>query len=616
MPHVQREIFTFGGFRADPQERTLTHGAASVRLAPKVFDLLVCFLRNPGRLLSKQQLLDTVWCEVAVEESALARAVCDLRQALAQHDTAPFIETVPKFGYRFVTLVEEAGVPAPAPEGQEGTPPRRPGSREWSRWAIAAAAGPLLAALVLSFWPGRGSRPEVRSIAVLPFHVVGQVEDRDLLAVGLADAIAGRLAGSGDLIVRPISMTLKFRDLSADPRRAAAEVRADAVLLGVMQVSDGRVRVTTQLVRAADGFTMWSAEIETETSRALTLEREIAQQVAERLMARAFPPDRRPAAGAVDAAVLEPYFRGRGFWMRRDRASLDLAVGEFQRAIALDPGFAPAHAGLADCYLLLGLYNHLPPGEMIPKARAEAELALRLDPKSASAHATLGLITQNWERDWAGAERLYRRSIGIAPNYATAHHWYAEFLSVQGRFTESALEFREAQRIDPVSSIIRTDEAQLWYFARDYERSRAVLSQVLELDPDFEQAHEQLALLYTALGREADAWKEAGRLREWKDPASNCRLRWAAWLPGRDSAAAAEALQRLLRESQVRYVPPRALAIAFARQGKTAQALEWLSTAVRTHEVGVITMKVDPLLDPVRSDPGFNALLRDMHLNR
>lgn len=615
MPHLGKEIFLFGGFCADAGERSLTYGAASVRITPKVFDVLVCFLRNPGKLVTKQQLLDTVWGDVAVEESALARAVCDLRRVLAQHDPSLYIQTVAKFGYRFVASVEEPGLVEPRSEGPGGAARARGRGGGWGHWAVAAAAGPVLAALALSSWPGRGPQPQVKSIAVLPFYVVGQVKDRDLLEVGLADAVASRLAGAGDLTVRPTSTTLKYRGVPADPRQTAVDLRVDAVLVGVMQVSEERVRVTTQLVRATDGSAIWSGEIETEAGKTLTLEREIAQQVAERLMARAFRPDRGPAAGAADTAMLEPYFRGRGFWMRRDRASLDRAVGEFQKAIAADPAFAPAHAGLADCYLLLGLYNHLPPAEMVPKARAEAELALRLDPKSASAHATLGLITQNWERDWAAAERHYRRSIGIAPNYATARHWYAEFLSVQGRFEESFLQFREAERIDPVSSIIRTDEAQLWYFARNYDRSQAVLSQVLELDPDFEQAHEQMALVYAAQGREAAAWAEASRLSECKDPASVCRLRWTAWLPGRDAAAAAKALRRLESQAAVRYVAPRVLAIACARQGMAKQALQWLRKAAEAREVGVITMKVEPLLDPVRSRPEFPALLRKLQLD-
>jgi TolB-like protein/Tfp pilus assembly protein PilF len=441
------------------------------------------------------------------------------------------------------------------------------------------------------------------------------VEDRDLLEVGIADAVASRLGETGELLVRPTASTLKFRGAAADPRRAATELRVDAVLVGVMQASGGRVRVTAQLIRAADGAALWSGEIETEAGKTFTLERTIAHQVAERLMLRTSRQKGQPAAETGDPAVLESYFKGLGYWMRRDRASLDLAIGQFQRALALDPGFAPAHAGLADCYLLLGLYNHLPPAEMLPRARAEAEQALRLNPKLASAHATLGLITQNWERDWAATEQHYRSSIGLAPNYATAHHWYAEFLSVQGRFAESAVQFREAERIDPVSSIIRTDEAQLWYFARDYGRSRAVLAEVLELDPDFQQAHEQLALVYAAQGLDAEAWQEAGRLRECQEPGSLCRLRWTAWLPGRDAAAAADALQRLLREATRRYVPPRALAVAFARQGNRQQALHWLSNAVDAREVGVITMKVDPLLDPVRPDPGFSALLRDLRLD-
>lgn len=616
MSHLGKEIYSFAAFRVDTLERSITCAGEPVHTTPKVFDLAVFLLRNAGKLVTKQQLLDNVWSDVEVEESALARAVSDLRRALAQHDQTVFVETVPKYGYRFIAPVEVSNGTGAPPLAEPANTVAGPASTaRLRRRVLPALAAVILSAAALFLWWRPSPEPPVRSIAVLPFQVVGQVEDANVLAVGLADAVATRLTGVGSLIVRPTSTTQRFAGSAADPRQIARRLQVDALLEGTMQVLGGRVRVTTRLFRASDGAAVWSGEIETAASQAFQLEREIAQQVAERLMARAAVQD-RDSAGDVSAGVArELYYRGRGFWMRRDRAGLNQAVAEFQKAIALNPGFAPAHAGLADSYLLLGLYNHLPPAEMLPKARAEAESALKLDPQLAAAHATLGLITQNWDRDWAAAERHYRRSIAAAPNYATAHHWYAEFLSVLGRFDEAETQFREAERIDPVSSIIRTDEAQLWYFARNYERSRAVLSQVLELDPAFEPAHELMALLYAAQGQDSKAWAEASRLSECQQPDSICRLRWTAWLPGRDPAAARRALRRLAGFSAARYVPPRVLALACARQGMPGEAIEFLVKAAHAREVGVITMKVDPLLDPIRTDPRFIQLLRDLRLS-
>jgi DNA-binding winged helix-turn-helix (wHTH) protein/Tfp pilus assembly protein PilF len=482
-----QEVFVFGPFRVDASERALTQAGAPLHVTPKVFDLLVCFLRNRGRLLTKDQLLVEVWGDVVVEESALARAVSDLRKVLGAGHGTSYIETVPKFGYRFVSPVQtEHGwtcVPAVEPQAVAGA--------GWTgRWVPIALAGLL---------------------AVAPIVWIGQ-----------------RLS---------------------------------------------------------------SAPVVSSTGRLPSLRSE-----------------------AEESALREHYLRGRGYWRRRDRESLKSAVAEFQKAISTDPNYAHAHAGLADCYLLLGLYNHLPLVDMLPRARAEAEEALKLDPKLAAAHATLGLITQNWERDWPSAERHYRAAISGDPGYATARHWYAEFLSIHGRFQESAAQFQEAKRIDPISSIIQTDEAQMLYFARSYGRSRSLLDRVIELDPEFEQAHEQMALLYTAQGMETQAWDEVNRISSCKDPNSTCYLRWQAWLPHRDSTAARSALQRLLAEFSTRYVPPRTLAIAFVRQGQTGQAISMLARAVEGREVGAITMKVDPLLDPVRKDPRFQRLLQRLHL--
>lgn len=611
-----KEIFAFSGFRVDQQERCVTHGDTPVRTTPKVFDLLVHFLRHAGKLLTKQQLLDAVWCDVAVEESALARAVCDLRLALARHDSTPFIETVAKFGYRFVALVTvlETAEPALDKDSVENTgSPASPGRTSWP-WALTVTAGIFVLILAYSLRVPSASEQRMNSIAVLPFQVVGHMEDPDVFAAGMADAVSTRLAAMRNLIVRPASATIRYRGEAVDPRRVARELRVDGVVEGTVQIMEGRVRVTVRLVAAGDGLAVWSAEIERETGHAFELEREVAQQVAERMMVPGTPFKLPPASLQLEGTVRELYFKGRGFWMRRDRASLGRAIVEFQKAIELNPSFAPAHAGLADCFLLLGLYNYLPPADMIPKARAEAETALRLDQKLASAHATLGLIIQNWDRDWRAAETQYRWSIAIDPNYATARHWFAEFLSVQGRFAEAEAEFREAERIDPVSSIIRTDEAQLWYFSRNYKKCRAVLEQVLQLDPEFQQAHEQMALLHAAQGEDREAWMETNKLRECKDPHSLCRLRWTAWLPGYNAAAAKDALGVLRRESMAGYVPPRALAIACVRQGRMAEAADWLAQAAQTREVGVITMAVDPLLDPLRGTPKFLALLRELHL--
>lgn len=612
MPQRGKDIFAFGGFRADPQERTLTYGDQPVRTTPKVFDLLVCFLRHAGKLLTKQQLLDTVWCGVTVEESALARTVCDLRVTLARHDPTPFIETVAKFGYRFlgtVTVVEEESPPAGNGEARAASlkkPARAVG--------LFFAAGTVFLLLSLSVLRPSVPKQRMTSIAVLPFHVVGRVEDPEVFALGLADAVATRLGAVQDLVVRPASAAARYSGAAADPRHTARQLRVDGIVEGTMQIQDGRVRVTVRLIRGDDGLTAWSAEIERATGHAFELERDVAQEVAERVMAHAPPLQTPIAISHAEAPLLESYFRGRGFWMRRDRGSLDRAAAEFQRALALEPAFAPAHAGLADCFLLMGLYDYRPPAEMFPRARAEAEAALRLDPNSAPAYATLGLLTQNWERDFRAAEMRYRRSIAIDPNYATAHHWLAELLSVLGRFAEAEEQFHEAERIDPVSSIIRTDEAQLWYFARRFGRSRAILEQVLELDPDFQQAHEQMALLLAAQGREEEAWKQIDRLHECQAPNSLCRLRWSAWLPGRNAVAARDALRTLLRRAENGYVPPRVLAIAYARQGHAVEAAHWLSKAAQAHEVGVITIAVDPLLDPLRRTPAFLALQRELRI--
>ncbi len=619
-----RRIFVFGPFQVDEGERLLSRDGAAVPTAPKAFDTLLLLLEHPGKLVERKKLLDSVWPDVFVEDAVLTRTISDLRKALQQSEHEVWIETVPKFGYRFVaavTQIEEAGpptvqAPAAAPEASRGPAPAKSNRFGWS---LGLAAGALIL-LLITQRPTSRTDPglaEVHHLAILPFQTLEQSSKMETLELGVADALITRLSNLTGLIVRPISSVRRYVGSTADPIQAGRDLKVDAVVEGTLQSIDGGIRASVRVIRARDGKALWAGTVDSPSGGHLfALEDSIAQQVALRLSARLTEAERRSlgARRELNPQAHELYVKGRYEWGKRSREGFERAAEYFRQAIDLDPTYARAHAGLADCYLLLGGYSHYPQLEMLPRAKTMASRALELDRSLAEAHATLGLISQNLDWEWGEVEDHYQKAISLAPNYATARHWHAEFLSILGRFEESRREFEEAREIDPISPIIQIDEAQLYFFEKKFDQSLAILRQVAQLDPSFELAHERMAFTYMVQGREEEAWKEAQFLRACQEATSDCRQIWTAYLPRRNPQAARQALRRLETEAKRRRIPPAAFVFAYARHGEPGRALDWLEYMLDKHEVWLITAKVNPLFDPLRSQPRFQKLLQGLRL--
>jgi DNA-binding winged helix-turn-helix (wHTH) protein/tetratricopeptide (TPR) repeat protein len=309
----------------------------------------------------------------------------------------------------------------------------------------------------------------------------------------------------------------------------------------------------------------------------------------------------------------EAYLRGRYFWNKRNPEGVEKSVEHFRRALDLDPTYAAAYAGLADAYSVLGNYRYgsLPAEECMQRARAAALKAVEVDDELAEAHASLALVKAYQERDIEGAEREYRRAIELNPSYATAHHWYSDFLASLGRTDEALAEASRAAELDPLSPIISTTVGERLFFARDYERAAERLRRTLELDPDFIQARFFLGLVYVRQGRRAAAVAElrhARRLGGGGDARVAAALVQAYALTGRKSEA-----RRLLEELATAGVDvaPSDMALVHASLGEREQAYEWLTKArdmARTNPEAANMLKADPRLDPLRADPKFRDI--------
>ena len=561
-----------------------------------------------------------------------------LRKALGN---SGYIETIPRRGYRFTAPVKQWGeedadlvvheqsrTSIILEEQYEAT--ETPAERPWlaparsrlrsvpASLAIAVTfilAASLLAAAYYVRRPEdlqRGVTP-VRSLAVLPLRPIGESGGHEYLGLGLADALITKMSRLRRTVVRPTSAVRKYADPQVTAEKAGRELGVDAVLEGTVQLSGDRVRVNIQLVRVAGAASIWADQFDVPLNNVFSLEDSITAHVTQILSLQLSTDDRRLLAGrpTTNADAYNFYLQGRYFWNRRTEAGVTKALEYFQKAIQLDPLFAQAYVGLADCHLF-GI-PRLPAKALGAKAKAMAQKALAIDDDLPEAHATLGLIAENFDLDWAEAEREYRRAIELNPNFATAHHWYGEYLSLLGRFDEAIVELRLAGDLDPLSVAILKDIGRAYYCARHYDLAEKFLRQALEIDPRSLGAQTDLGLVYAQTGQFSAAIAELQKAKQLEDgPEVWTEIGYVQAISG-NRREAERTLGALHALSKRRYVSPLAWAYVYAGLREKSKALDWLEKSFR--EGALLTgLKVDPHFDSLRDEPRFADLQKRVGL--
>lgn len=557
---------------------------------------------------------------------------------LSDSATEPrYIQTLPKVGYRMIRTVypeqvfatEGATVGADEESPEVSAQPSIPAasrsrSRMWQSLAATAVALALLASLGYVQW-SRSRRvvqaPPARTmLAVLPFENLTGDPNQDYFSDGLTEEMITQLGRLDPqhlgLIARTSAMHYK------NDRQGLADVSKQLgvqyVLQGSVRRDAGKVRITAELIQTKDETHLWSQEYDRELSSLLALQSEIAQEIAHEIKVTLRQGAGEPS-GRVSAAALSPntyqaydlYLEGRYFWSKRTPEGLQRAAEYFQQSIDKDPAYARSYAGLADTYALMSAYGVAAPNVSTPKARAAAQAAIKLDDHLAEAHVSLAVIAQNYDWDWRAAEKEYRRAIELDPNYATAHHWYAEYLALTGRFDEAFVEIERARQLDPLSLIIAADRGAILYFCRQYDLAIAQFRSVLEMEPGFPRAH-LVIYAYVQQGRYDEALADIAQFRKANE---------SAWLPliavyvaGR-AGRRQEATQQL-NELKRQYAldNPLPIAIAYIGIDDKDQAFAWLEKAYAAHSTSLTAVKVDPTYDPLRGDPRFNDLVNRMGL--
>lgn len=588
-------IYEFGVFRVDPVRRVLYRHGRPLRSTTRALDILVALIERRGQVVSKDDLLRLVWPDSFVQEANLSQNIFVLRKLLGERPSdRQYLLTVPGRGYCFVAEVREIGEASRA-----------------SASAIASASASAIAAGAdaASGGGGGGEKP-IRALAVLPFQTLDLAGADEHLGLGLADALISRVSGLEAIAVRPTSSVLRHAPAGRDPFEVGRRLGVDALVLGTVQRAGDRILLSVQLVTVADEAILWARRFDAKLTDLFTLEGAIAEQVRDALTRGSTPgAPHAPAPHTPAPEAYRAYLRGRYCWNKRTKEGFFRAIEYFEAAIAADPRFALAYAGIADCRNFLSIYSAVPPSAGYPKAAIAATQALELDETLAEAHTSLAYAMLNYRWDFTHAEQGFRRALALAPNYVTAHHLYADLLTATSRFDEALVSIARAQALDPVSLIINTDVGWALYHARRYDEAVRQLEETLELDPTFWYTHWVLGLNYEQLARHADAMRAFSQA-----VALNPNSPYAVGAIGRIHAAAGRidesrrALEEVTRISATRYVSPWIIATIHIALGDRDRAFEWLDWTFEEHSHWLMYVHNTPLLDSLRDDPRFARL--------
>lgn len=620
-PHEQA-VFRFGDFMLVPAERRLLRDGIPLALTGKAFDLLVTLVRNAGHLLTKDELLRAVWPGVVVEEVNLSVNVSVLRKALgAAPDAGEWIETVQRQGYRFNAAVEVSDIatlgataPTDLPLLADVAVPGVGGvsstlSRRRVAWLVAGGAS-VAALAVVGGLRWLGARAPYASVAVLPFNVEARPDA--YLADGLVEGVIDDLTRLRDLRVAPRASAFRFRDAIGDPIAAGRALGVAAVVTGSLARSGDGVRLQVELVDVARNAQVWSTAYQAAEAELPQLEARVMRDLAGALrigstakneLGPARPPTR-------DAQAYQAYLQGRYLWNQRSEASLQAAIGHFRRAIERDPGFALAHAALADAHTTLGYLGYAAPVGSFPIARPYALRALELDPSLAQAHASLAYIKFYFDWDWEGARQEFSRAIELEPNDPVSHQWYAVYLLASGHADRGFGEVQIAHRLDPLSLAINTDIGFHHYYSGRYGEAVSQLQSVLAMKSDFLLAHLWLARALLELRRFDAALAETA--------AAEAKVRdWSVLIAARGftygAAGMTSEAQAVLREmdalSRQRFVTSYGVALVHAGLGHKDEAFGWLDRAFEERSHWLVWLRLDPRWRNLRDDPRFAALV-------
>jgi TolB-like protein/DNA-binding winged helix-turn-helix (wHTH) protein/Tfp pilus assembly protein PilF len=624
---MNARFYFFADFRLDAAGKVLYRQEERVPLTPKALETLLLLVEKQGDVVEKNQLLQRVWPDTFVEEISLTRNISVLRKTLANGvEGREFIETIPKRGYRFVAPVEIQGAPsngAASPRLASLPSLRRPGMR-WD-FALGGLAMVVMLATVAYFAVRRfsnraASAPRIM-LAVLPVQNLTGDPERDYISDGLTEEMIAQLGSLNPqqlgVIARTSSMAYKGANKTVD--QIGRELGVAYILEASLRSAPDRLRVTAQLIRAADQTHLWAHDYDRDPGNVIGLEDEVGVAVAQQIHLQLTPSAGEHITKAQRASpeAYQSYLKGRFFWNTRSKDGLWQSVSYFQQAIAKDPENARAYAGLADAYNMLVFYGYYRGATGVLDAKTAADKALQRDDSLAESHAALAYCNFMWIWDWPTAEREFQRAIELNQNYLPAHHWYALFLAAMGRQQQSLNEIRLAQKLDPLSPNVNAAVGFVQYFARQYDEAIRQTQTVLEANPDFMVAHAVLGLAFEGKGANDKAIAQFQRAIELSGDRTSVYLGWLghAYAVAGKRAEAQKILEELDNSAKQGFLGLSHKAVIYAGLGEKDRAIECLRGAREQDDAATIWLLVDPRYDGLRADSRFQQMLRNRGAN-
>jgi DNA-binding winged helix-turn-helix (wHTH) protein/TolB-like protein/Tfp pilus assembly protein PilF len=627
------EFYEFGPFRLEPAGRRLLRDGTAVALTSKVFDTLLVLVEHHGQSLSRSELIARIWPETSAGDHNLNQSIALLRKVLDDDPRQPeYIATRPGRGYSFIAPVRSAA------EFIASSQKISPGiiRRRWQYAAAGLAVVLLVAALTMASRLGSRVRPTIlsiqsifasappRSVSVLPFEDLGissTEPERQYIASGLTQELSAELARLRGLkVIVGRLVPLPSREpvsgpAALDPRSVGRDLNVESLLRGSVRRSGEQYRIAVQLINSRDGRQLWSGVYTADISDIPSVEEQIVRHAADAL--------RIPWTASLDEQwarrhIENPeahdlYLQARYLWSTRKGEALEQSVVLLQEAIAKDPSYARAYAGLADSYLVMATNNQqIPFTTAVPLVREAALKALQLDPTLAEPHATLGLLKSKFDWDLEGAQEEFRRSFALNPGYATAHHWAGQNLTAMGQFEAANAELRKAQELDPLSRMIFEGLFENYYYWHRFDDAIQTMRALNARDPiEYAPFSWAFANAYLAKGMYPEAEAIYRQLADrYRIDVYFLRLAQAQALEGHRTEARA-VLERVERNPD-RSADPVSLARVHVALGETDAAIAWLQRAYRERDPDVTIIKYDPNLEAISTDPRFEHLVQSV----
>jgi len=641
-PVPSPSAYRFGVFEVDLQNRELRKHGIRIRLQAKPFQVLEELLRHPGQLVTRDELRKRLWTpDTFVDfDEGVNTALKRLRTCLGDSAENPlYIETVSRYGYRFIAPVTVMTATEKAVRREEPAPQmvltksnNESGKDSHLRTLPKRSLGISLIAATLLFGAipaymffshGPASRTSIESIAVLPLKNLAEDPSQEYFADGITDEITTQLAKLAGPRVTSGTSAMVYKGTHKTLPEIARELHVDAIVEGSVERSADRVRVHVQLIHGVTDKHIWAQEYERRPNDVLQLETDVAEDIADQVRPRPLTspgPSNAPlvhrAARSVDFEAHNEYLKGKYYAESFTVTDIVKGISYLESSTKRDPAYAPGFSALAWAYTLLGEFEGAPATAVFSKSQSAAERALALDQNSSETHAVLGTI-YNYEWRWEEAEQEFKRAIQLDPNSALAYDAYAFHLAEMGQANAAVDRMNQALNLDLDLHVRRATNSYVFLWAGQFDRAVMEAKRGVEMDPKYANNHLALASALNAAAKPEEAFEEWLKFLNLSGDEELARRQRAALRrisrSGNLRGNPGEITVRYyIEKSKRQYVSPFTIAGAYIDAGDKENALKWLQNAYQAHCPGLVSLKVDPYFDPLRSDPRFQRLIRAM----